>query len=197
VKTVIQNLVLLLAKLWLRSLRIEWQGEALHPKTILILWHEHLPICMQAFAHKNISVLISKSSDGDWASLLCKHLGYHVHRGSNSRGSLGGLKNLIRDAKITEIAGMALDGPRGPYHVIQPGALWLAQQLDFLVQPIAVEAIYAKRLSSWDKSLIPLPFSKVRMRLGQAFTPNSLLEIQIAMEENQELLEGSGSPVKG
>ncbi len=185
-KSFSRSLILFFLCLWLRSLRIKWHGETFPLQGIFLLWHEHLPICIRAFDHKNIAVLISQSKDGDWATELCQKLGYSVHRGSNSRGAISGMKSLARDAQKLGFAGMALDGPRGPYHIPQPGTLWLSQKLALPVYPIAVRAQFTKRLKSWDKGLIPLPFATIHIHLGQGFFPQTVEDLKTTLLRNQE-----------
>jgi lysophospholipid acyltransferase (LPLAT)-like uncharacterized protein len=185
----LRSLLLGLARLWLGSLRLRWpEGSALPENAVIVLWHEHLPVCMQAFAGRGIHVLISKSRDGEWAARACLALGYRVHRGSSSAGAdgkaFGGLRALARAGRGGKVRiGMALDGPRGPRRVPKPGSLWLARLLQAPIVPVAIEAKRAFRLGSWDRALIPLPFSRVEVRLGKAVQPRSLEEIEEAMGE--------------
>ncbi len=81
----------------------------------------------------------------------------------------------------SQLAGMALDGPRGPRHAIQPGTQWLSQFSGIPVVPVYIRAPFAFRLNSWDRSLIPLPFSVVEVRLGQSFHPTDTAQIKAAM----------------
>jgi lysophospholipid acyltransferase (LPLAT)-like uncharacterized protein len=177
-----------LLRLWLRSLRI--QGPASLPERgILALWHEDLPACMAAFARRRIAVLISLSRDGALAASLCQGLGYRVVRGSSTRGGLGGLKALARclsgraleDSSGAALAGMALDGPRGPRGVAKEGTLWLAHFTGTPIYPIRVRAHRFFRAASWDRTIIPLPFSRVEVALGEACFPASSEELSLAM----------------
>ncbi len=83
----------------------------------------------------------------------------------------------------SQLAGMALDGPRGPRHAIQPGTQWLSQFSGIPVVPVSIRAPLAFRLNSWDRSLIPLPFSVVEVRLGQPFHPTNTAQIKAAMHD--------------
>ena len=186
-------LIARLGRLWLASLRIRWTGEELPSDAVLALWHEHLPACIPAFAHRSVAVLISRSDDGEWAASACTRWGYRVQRGSSSIGSLSGMKALARTlAEQGGLAGMALDGPRGPRHIPKLGSLWLASRSGIPIVPIAVRARRHFRLRTWDRSLIPFPFSRVDIRLGVPLHPRSLAEIAIAMETNQAKLETAG-----
>lgn len=60
------------------------------------------------------------------------------------------------------------DGPFGPYRVAKPGALILARAAGLPVQPWAMSVRPTIRLSGrWDRQLLPLPFSWIRMIEGK------------------------------
>lgn len=195
-------LLLRLGCLWLRSLRIRWSGNSglgvagalggsrgMDPPVpfprcaVFALWHEHLPACIPAFSHRGIDVLISRSADGAWAAEACERFGYRVHRGSTTRGSMGGMRDLARGmGNGTGFAGMALDGPRGPRRVAKPGSVWLANLAGAPVLPVWIHAPRAFRLGSWDRCLIPLPFSRVEVRVGEPFHPRNAEDLTRAMD---------------
>jgi lysophospholipid acyltransferase (LPLAT)-like uncharacterized protein len=164
---------------------VHWISEGELPdKAILVLWHEHLPICIRAFAHRGISVLISKSADGEWAAQACARFGYQVHRGSTSNGGLAGMRALARSLETgCGSVGMVLDGPRGPRGQTKPGTAWLSGITGIPVVPISVHAKMAFRLKSWDRCLVPLPFSAVEIKIGIPFQPNEPKEIDQAMQD--------------
>lgn len=184
-----------LACLWLKTLRLRWPaGSALPGGAVIVLWHEHLPICMRAFAGRGIHVLISKSGDGEWAARACARMGYRVHRGSSSATArisagaqakaFGGLRTLARAAETGKsLVGMALDGPRGPRREPKPGSLWLARRLGVPIVPVFIEAPKAFRLGTWDRALVPFPFSRVEIKLGSPVFPGSTDELARAMED--------------
>jgi lysophospholipid acyltransferase (LPLAT)-like uncharacterized protein len=159
-------------------------ASALPERAIILLWHEHLPICIRAFARLGIHVLISRSSDGAWAADACQRFGYGVHRGSSTRGSLDGMRALARAMETENVrTGMALDGPRGPRRTVKPGSLWLARRAQAPVVPVWVETSVGFRLNSWDRCVIPWPFSKVVIHMGEAIFPADAEEIVQAMAE--------------
>ena len=180
-------LLLALGCLWLRTLRVRWTGgdpDALPARAVIVLWHEHLPVCIRAFSRRGIDVLISRSDDGEWAAEACRRFGYRVHRGSSSRGASGGMRALARGLETgCGLAGMALDGPRGPRRSAKPGALWLASLAGAPILPVWVHAPCSFRLGTWDRSLIPLPFSRVEVSLGEPLTPRNAGELAAAMAD--------------
>lgn len=182
-----------LIRLWMSTWRLRWPaGTVLPERGVLVLWHEHLPACIPAFARRGIGVLISRSGDGAFAAEACGRLGYKVYRGSGSRGALSGLRALARglEGEIS-LAGMALDGPRGPRRDPKPGSLWLAGVAGLPVHPIAIRASWALRLKTWDRCLLPLPFAKVEVRVGPPCHPSGPEEVFAAMETNQAALESA------
>ncbi len=157
---------------------------ALPDKAVILLWHEHLPVCIRAFAGLGIHVLISRSNDGAWAAEACERFGFRVHRGSSSRGFMEGMRALARAMEAgTALAGMALDGPRGPRRAVKAGSLWLARSAGAPVIPVWAEAAPAFRLKSWDRSVIPLPFAKVVIHIGPPVFPSTTEELQKAMAD--------------
>jgi len=214
----VRSLLLALGCLWLRSLRVRWvsgtlppaaTGQELPSRAVILLWHEHLPACIRIFSGRGIDVLISRSADGEWAARACTRFGYRVHRGSSSSGSTGGLRDLARamesgsgvsDLSGLSVAGgrcgMALDGPRGPRRLPKPGSLWLSRHAGVPVVPVWVDAPASFRLKSWDRSVIPFPFSKVFVRLGEAFYPESVKEITEAMGRLEGMAETRKIPLQ-
>jgi lysophospholipid acyltransferase (LPLAT)-like uncharacterized protein len=185
------SLLLSLVRIWMGTWRLRWTpGPALPEQGVLVLWHEHLPACIPAFARRRIRVLVSRSGDGSLAAEACRRLGYRVHRGSDTAGALAGMKALARGLRDGGgLAGMALDGPRGPRRVAKPGTLWLAGAAGAAVLPIAVKASWALRLKTWDRCLLPLPFSRVEIRVGEPCRPADAKSLIAAMEGNQALLD--------
>lgn len=179
-----KSLLLSLGCLWLRTLRIHWVNSHELPKQgVIVLWHEHLPACIRVFSKLGIEVLISKSADGAYAAEACRRFGYKVHRGSTSLGGQSGIRALARGlGKSGGLAGMALDGPKGPCRKIQPGSLWLSQIKGIPVVPVFIRAKRSFRLSTWDHCLVPLPFAKIEVYLGKAFHPKNIHEIELAMK---------------
>ena len=78
------------------------------------------------------------------------------------------------------------DGPRGPRRVLQGGILRIAQRSGLPIQPLAVEAVRRTELDSWDRFLIPHPWSKIVAVAGEP--------IPIPAEESPEALDDLWGP---
>ena len=146
-------------------------GKAVGENYIGALWHNRLlifPLVLRRFfENRDGAALISASRDGDLLSDAIHRFDYDVVRGSSSKLGASGLLQLSdvlaskRDVVITP------DGPRGPAYEIGPGLVFLAQKTGAPVLPINMEYSSCWRVKSWDRFIIPKPFSKVRVIIGQ------------------------------
>src|SRR6185437_6654981 len=166
-----------LLQLWARTLRYEVDDRSAVLETpvkenyIAALWHNRLLLIsyvLKRFApHRPGAGLISASRDGDLIADLTQRFGFEVVRGSSSRlgaSALRELENVLasgRDVLITP------DGPRGPAYELGPGIVFLAQKTGAPVVPVNMEYSSCWRVKSWDRFIIPKPFSKVRVTIGQ------------------------------
>lgn len=160
----------------LKLLVLSWQVRFEQPLSsepvVIGLWHQDLPACLAAFKRRNIAVLISRSRDGGKFAKLAQSLGYNVFRGSSSKGQIE-VRHLLSALKNGNSAGMALDGPKGPALVAKPGAEWLAEKANVPLAKVCVKYSRAIRLKSWDKTFMPLPFSKIKISI---LFPNETLD---------------------
>jgi lysophospholipid acyltransferase (LPLAT)-like uncharacterized protein len=113
-------------------------------------------------------VLASRSRDGEVVTRYVGCFGLPVVRGSSSRG--GGVAWRALAAAIRGGADVAIvpDGPRGPREQLQPGVVALAALTGAPVVPLAVGASPARRVRSWDRFLVPLPFARCVLAFGPA-----------------------------
>ncbi|NLB64099.1 MAG: DUF374 domain-containing protein [Fibrobacter sp.] len=144
--------------LWLKTLRFKIKDR--EPDGILALWHKDMPAALTTFAHQDITIMISSSKDGNFATKVAESLGYTVKRGSSSRG-YETLRTLVRALRKGESVGMALDGPKGPPMVAKPGCSWLSKQSKRPIAYLNFEYSASVTLRTWDSMRIPLPFSKI------------------------------------
>ncbi len=113
-----------------------------------------------------VTVLVSLSRDGEIVARYIRRFGLDAVRGSSSRRGAQAARALVR--KIEEGIDVAVmpDGPRGPRGQLQPGVVALAALTGAPVVPLAVAALPARRLRSWDEFMIPLPFARCALVFG-------------------------------
>jgi lysophospholipid acyltransferase (LPLAT)-like uncharacterized protein len=134
---------------------------------ILGFWHGRILPATYFFRNRGIVVMISLNFDGEWIGRTIERFGYGVARGSSSRGGARALVELRRSLAAGKPAGFALDGPRGPARVAQPGAVFLAGATGQPILPFHIEASRSVTLRSWDRTQIPSPFARVAVAVGQ------------------------------
>jgi hypothetical protein len=167
-------------------------------KMIVAIWHQRI-IPVVGYAKKfrvyAPSAMISQSRDGDIIAGVASLLNFRPIRGSSSRGGKGALVDMIADLAENQVAVHALDGPRGPRGVVKPGLIVMAQSTGVPIVPVYISVDRAWVLDSWDRTLIPKPFSKVTVRwdkpisvpehLNEEAFESTRKQIEQHMKENQ------------
>lgn len=111
-------------------------------------------------------LMISRSKDGEFIAGVANRSGWTTVRGSSSKGGQEALKGMIDHLAMYRLAGHIIDGPRGPFGVVKPGAIRLAHATNSAIVPFYTRADRAWYARSWDKFSLPKPFSKVVLRFG-------------------------------
>lgn len=133
---------------------------------IFVFWHGQLLPLVHYHRNEGVVVLVSDHSDGEYITRVILRHGFGAARGSSTRGGVKGLKGIVRDIRSGRDLAFTPDGPRGPRQVFKWGALVAAQLSGAPVIPLAVGANRAWYLNSWDRFMIPKPFSNLRIRYG-------------------------------
>ena len=134
---------------------------------VFSLWHGQLLPLLWHHRDQGVIVLISEHRDGELVARAAASLGYDLIRGSTTRGGGRALISLVRVLQEGKEVAVTPDGPRGPARKYAPGALVAAQRSNALILPVVAVADRAWRLKSWDRFLIPKPFSRVTVAYGE------------------------------
>jgi lysophospholipid acyltransferase (LPLAT)-like uncharacterized protein len=165
-----------LLHLWARTIRYQLDDRAGLVRTppneryIGALWHNRLlllPFVIQRFLpERRGAALISASRDGALLADLVGRFGFEVVRGSSSRKGATAMLQLAEVIAAGKDVVITPDGPRGPAYDLGPGIVFLAQKSGAAVVPVNMEYSSCWRLKSWDRFILPRPFSRVRVILG-------------------------------
>jgi lysophospholipid acyltransferase (LPLAT)-like uncharacterized protein len=131
-----------------------------------------------------VAILISEHRDGEVIAQVVEQFGLRTLRGSTSRGAARALRSLARTLEAGTPVAVTPDGPRGPLHSYAPGGIIAAQRAGAPVVSIGVEASRAWRLKSWDRFMIPKPFSTVVI----AYSDPKLVTSTSAREAQEEVV---------
>ena len=152
---------------------------------IVAFWHEFLPLAPMLWWHAHranpamrMTVLISRHRDGRMMTDIVRRWDVQVVAGSSDRpkpgdagpargkGGAAAMRSLLELLRSGSLVAITPDGPRGPRHVLQPGGARLAALSGVAVVPAAAFCRPARRLGSWDRMILPLPFGRGRIVYG-------------------------------
>ncbi|HNY64263.1 MAG TPA: lysophospholipid acyltransferase family protein [Deltaproteobacteria bacterium] len=147
-------------------------------------WHQRFFPGITFFSSRRpISILISQSLDGEFISHIVRTLGWHPVRGSSSKGGSEGLQKLKELGRKGYRIGHIVDGPKGPFGVVKPGLLRIAQVSGKAIVPTITSGERRWTFRSWDRFMVPKPFSRVVIRFGSP--------IYVPAELDEEEFEGT------
>ncbi len=167
-------LVFVAVALWRTTLRIRLVGEANREAIVArgrpvlhAIWHQRMVLGILKFPYTRTVTMASRSSDGDVIASFLLLWGFRAVRGSSSRGGREALTEMIEALRgTTGWAALTPDGPRGPARKSKPGLFRLAEELDAPILPVGTSCRRPKFLNSWDRYLLPVPFSRAVVVFG-------------------------------
>ncbi len=165
----------------------------LNKRVIFSFWHGHLLFCgyylYKIKGSRSMTMVISPSLDGELIAKVAGSFHFGRVKGSRKRGGIQAISELSELIKSGDDAVITPDGPRGPLHQVQPGVIHLAKKSGAAILPMALGAERAKIFNSWDRFVLPLPFSKVVIVYGSPMTvppdpgTQALKDLRLALEE--------------
>jgi hypothetical protein len=155
---------------------------------IAAFWHQRL-LMMPFLPHQGkVGMMISQHRDGEFIARAVKYFGIDSLRGSTTRGGAGALRGMVRFFKSGGNLAITPDGPQGPRHRVQSGVVELARLTSAPIVPVAYAASRKKVFNTWDRFILPLPFSRIVYIWGEPiFIPRHLSAKE--MEEKRLLVE--------
>jgi lysophospholipid acyltransferase (LPLAT)-like uncharacterized protein len=165
-------------------------GYDIPPPGVYAFWHRCLLAGAWRFRNYGLTILISRSFDGELIARTVEQLGFVAIRGSSSRDGAPGLRNMQRAYLAGKYCAITADGPRGPAMVAKPGVAQLAQLVNTTVSTCYVHPQSAWQLRSWDRFLIPKPFSRVTIAWTRPAPPD-VPSVQAALDRSVELAQSA------
>ena len=186
---VIPYLLYGLVYLWCATLRmknlnseVEDQIKSLTGPYILTLWHGRIFYLFYYLRNRpDYFLLISPSEDGDLLAKLASLMGYSVIRGSTFKKAVPAARSLIRVLRDGQRIIIIADGSRGPRCVAQSGSVQLAGITKLPLFPMTFAARNKVVLNTWDRFMLPLPFTRCSINFGSP--------IYLASRSSEELVE--------
>jgi lysophospholipid acyltransferase (LPLAT)-like uncharacterized protein len=167
---------------------------------IVAHWHGDELGILHLLKPYHVSCIISTSKDGEIMNKAVQLLGAETVRGSSTRGGTQALKGIIQTKKKGRRPSVAVDGPKGPIYKVKPGIMQISRLTHLPIAPISFHSsrshIFEK---SWNKSQLPLPFSRVTIKWGPMIPPvkktddpkSEALSVQLEKALNQTKSEAA------
>lgn len=128
---------------------------------ILAFWHGRILMMPKSWqTSAPIHMLISQHRDGQLIARTVGHLGIQTVAGSTTRGGAAALRAIFKVLKSGNCIGITPDGPRGPRMRASSGVVSIARVSGCPIIPVALSACRGSVLPTWDRFLVPLPFSR-------------------------------------
>ncbi len=159
-----------LVDLLLLTVKIKTLGKT--PETgsgnfVSAFWHGKMLIGWRLFKKLNPAAIVSSSKDGELLTRVLEHWGYHLVRGSSSKGGKEALENLVEKAREGFTVVITPDGPRGPAREFKAGAVVAAKKSGVPLLLAGIGFSKSVKLKSWDSFEIPYPFSHVYVKYSE------------------------------
>ena len=159
---------------------------------ICVAWHNRILGLLIAGFHRTpmvpMTVLTSPSRDGELLAQIMNQFGLRSVRGSSKKRGAAALLALRERFRAGQTLIITPDGPRGPVYSLSPGVLLLAQKTRAPIFKTHVEFSRSRRLKSWDRFHIPLPFSTIRVRVEKGETVPAVMNAE-EFEQRRVALE--------
>jgi lysophospholipid acyltransferase (LPLAT)-like uncharacterized protein len=130
-------------------------------------WHSCMIPATYIFRDQGIRVMSSNSYDGEYMGRIIRKFGFVAVKGSSSRNAVRALLGLRRALDDGWTVAFTLDGPRGPRHKVKPGPVALGRSSGLALTTFHAAVDKGWTLHSWDRMVIPRPFSRVLVRVGK------------------------------
>lgn len=139
------------------------------PPSIIAFWHGRqlmLPWVYDRFlaerTDRKLYALNSLHSDGRIIAKIAAAYGLGSVSGSTTRGGIRALVGMVHRMEEGNDAAISPDGPKGPiYKVNRLGVIELAKHTGAPIFPVSYSPERAWTVNSWDKFVIPKPYSRV------------------------------------
>lgn len=155
-------------------------------KGIMVPWHCCIPYGWWMTRNRNGAIMISLSNFGAVAAAITKRLGCIPVRGGSRFGGKEALDKIVDYVKRGHWALIVADGPRGPAHVCKHGPILAAQRTGRPLIPVSFSARWKWRLNTWDRTMIPKPFSPLLWMYGEPFYVPKDLDQEGLEDKRQE-----------
>jgi lysophospholipid acyltransferase (LPLAT)-like uncharacterized protein len=160
------------------TLRLHYSGENRVLKMVeerrpfvLVFLHGRQFLLVHGIRGWPLVIMTGISYMGEIQSRILDSFGVTTITGSSKGGGARVLATMVKMVRNGMVGAFAVDGPRGPYGVAKPGAVYVAKKLGVPLVPVTTSAASSTLITSaWDHYLLPFPFSSSLIQFGEIIT---------------------------
>ncbi|MFK8040322.1 MAG: lysophospholipid acyltransferase family protein [Rickettsiaceae bacterium] len=135
--------------------------------TAIVFWHDVLAFASILLKlQPNTVALVSPHSDGKIINKVVTGFGCGTIEGSTNKNAMASVRQIIRILKSGTNLAITPDGPRGPAHQVNSNITQIVKKYNFKIIAVSFVSTRYFRLKSWDKMMIPLPFSCITVQFS-------------------------------
>ncbi len=190
-----------LMRLWFATCRVRVHGQENidamvreHRAGIAAFWHYSFLYLFYHLRPYPAAVMVSASRDGEYIARLAERFGHRPVRGSSNRRGVAALREIIELLRQGRNAGIVADGSQGPARKAQAGCILMAAKSGKPIIPMVWAASRFIAFHSWDRTVVPLPFSTIAIHHGDPLvvppepTPTQIEAYRMELEHRLNLL---------
>ncbi len=192
---IVPPMIAWLMRLWFSSCRVTlhnqencFKAEEKEKNGIASFWHYSIIYTLYHMRKYSATAMVSASRDGEYLARLAEKFGFETVRGSRNNKGVEGLKAMLRAVRNGNSAAIVADGSQGPPRIVQPGAILLASRTGVPIIPMIWAASKYFTINSWDRTIIPKPFSRIDFYYGEPLLVPAKLNSE-QLEQYRLLLE--------
>ncbi|MCX8109982.1 MAG: lysophospholipid acyltransferase family protein [Syntrophorhabdaceae bacterium] len=155
---------------------------------IICFWHGRLLMMPFANIRGKGKVLISRHRDGEFIARVIRFFGLDAIRGSYRKKTVSSVREIMSSIRHGFDVAITPDGPKGPRYKVKKGIIELARITKAGIVPVTYSAGKKKTFKSWDRFVLPLPFSRIVFLWGEPIYINKDMDEE-AMEDMRLHLE--------
>jgi lysophospholipid acyltransferase (LPLAT)-like uncharacterized protein len=181
--TILPPITYFLINLLSSTVRIQTIGESViqdliekKAKVIYVFWHGRHFLMIRYWKRTKTAIMTSTSRDGQLLAKILMKFGYGIIYGSSSKSPVKALVSGIKTMNAGYNVAIAVDGPKGPPNKVKYGALYLAKKSDAFIVPVTTTTLPVFVFNSWDRYIVPKPFSKALISFGEPFKLSNTID---------------------
>jgi hypothetical protein len=129
--------------------------------------HQDMFAALMYVSASGTTLLVSNSKDGNLLESVLSGEGLKFIRGSTGQSGSLAVKRLVSELRSGQSIGLAVDGPKGPHGAIQEGVIAISRLSGCPIVPLTMNYSRKINLNNWDKTALPIPFSKTIVTAGE------------------------------